>query len=81
VQPLELSRYDIRVNAVVPGYIETEMVLGLPADKREELPCHCPMGRGRQPGEVAEVVTFLLSNAVSYVQGQTIVVDGGLVHH
>ena len=78
---LEVSRYDIRVNAVAPGYIETEMVMGLPADKRQELLEHCPMGRVGQPEEVAEVVTFLLSDAASYIQGQTIVVDGGLIHH
>lgn len=78
---LELSRYGIRVNAVAPGYIETEMVMGLPADKRQELLQHCPMGRVGQPEEVAKVVSFLLSDAASYIQGQTIVVDGGLIHH
>ncbi len=76
-----MSRYGIRVNAVAPGYIETEMVMGLPADRRDQLLQHCPMGRVGQPEEVAEVVTFLLSDAASYIQGQAIVVDGGLIHH
>jgi 3-oxoacyl-[acyl-carrier protein] reductase len=77
---LEVSPYGIQVNAVAPGYIETEMVMQIAPDKRAALLEACPMGRLGTAAEVASVVSFLLSDAAAYVQGQTIVVDGGLIH-
>jgi 3-oxoacyl-[acyl-carrier protein] reductase len=76
----EVGRANIRVNCVLPGVIQTEMTAGMPAEMRKELIEQSAMKRIGQPEEVAEVICFLLSDAASYVQGASIVVDGGLVH-
>jgi 3-oxoacyl-[acyl-carrier protein] reductase len=75
---IESSQYDIRVNAVVPGAIETEMFTATPRERQQQLVAQCLLGRVGKPEEVAEVIVFLLSDAASYIQGQAIVVDGGL---
>ena len=77
---LEVARFHIRVNAVAPGFIDTDMVKSMPKEQLAVALEACPMGRLGEPEEVAKVVSFLLSDEASYVQGQTIVVDGGLVH-
>ena len=77
---LEVSPYNISVNGVAPGCIETEMFMKVPPDKRRKLIENCPLKRMGKPEEVAQVVCFLASDAASYIQGQTIVVDGGLIH-
>jgi 3-oxoacyl-[acyl-carrier protein] reductase len=76
----ESSPHGIRVNAVVPGIIETEMLAAVPSEQRRALIAQCPLQRAGTPEEVAEVVAFLFSDAASYIQGQAIVVDGGLAH-
>ncbi|HBA88198.1 MAG TPA: 3-oxoacyl-ACP reductase FabG [Geobacter sp.] len=70
----ETAKRKVLVNAVSPGFIETEMVAGLPMDKI--LPM-IPMGRIGAPAEVAEVVSFLCSDKASYITGQVISVNGG----
>lgn len=74
----ELGGRNIRVNAVVPGFIETDMSARVPRQiKQRNLERILPKRFG-QPAEVASVVAFLASDAASYIFGQTIIVDGGL---
>ncbi len=65
----------IRVNAVAPGWVETEMTAGTMPDESKEL---TPLRRNATPQDVAGVVNFLLSNQSNFVSGETITVDGGL---
>ena len=73
------ATYDIRVNAVAPGLIETEMIAGAEPELVEKLIGETPMGRIGQPADVASVVAFLLSDESSFITGQTLVVCGGRV--
>jgi 3-oxoacyl-[acyl-carrier protein] reductase len=75
----ELAPHGVLVNAVAPGLIETEMLGGLKPAVRERLLQGVALQRTGQPEEVARVVTFLASDAASYITGQTIAIDGGLV--
>lgn len=75
----ELAPKKIRVNAVAPGFIDTDMVAQLPADKYEERTAAIGMGRIGTPEDVANCVLFLASDLSRYVTGQVIGVDGGMV--
>jgi 3-oxoacyl-[acyl-carrier protein] reductase len=74
----ELGGKNIRVNSVVPGFIETDMSARVPRPIKQKNLEHIVQKRFGKPEEVASVVTFLASDAASYIMGQSIVVDGGL---
>lgn len=74
----ELAPYGIRVNAVAPGFIATDMIDRLPEDKKEEYLNTIPLKRFGTAGEVAEMVAMLAGPACTYMTGQVIVLDGGL---
>ena len=75
----ELAKRNIRVNAVAPGFIQTRMTDKLPDKVREKFLENIPMGRLGTVSEVAEVVSFLVSDKSSYITGQVIIVDGGMI--
>ncbi|NVM24578.1 MAG: 3-oxoacyl-[acyl-carrier-protein] reductase [Desulfobacterales bacterium] len=74
----ELATRDITVNAVAPGFIDTEMTEKLPAKAKEAFLAQIPMGRIGRPDEVAEAVYWLASEGATYITGQVIHVNGGL---
>lgn len=75
----ELASRNVLVNAVAPGFIETDMTAAMTPEARAALAGQIPLERLGTPGDVAGVVTFLASDLAAYVTGQTLVVDGGMV--
>lgn len=75
----ELGSRNILVNAIAPGFIETEMTDAMTADARSALNALIPLERLGKPADVAAVVVFLASDAAAYITGQVLVVDGGMV--
>ncbi|HBC92020.1 MAG TPA: beta-ketoacyl-ACP reductase [Pelotomaculum sp.] len=74
----ELCSRNITVNAVAPGFINTEMTAGLPEKVTEKLLAQIPMKRFGEPEDVAGLVVFLATDAAAYITGQTIAADGGM---
>jgi 3-oxoacyl-[acyl-carrier protein] reductase len=75
----ELGPFNIHVNAVAPGLIESEVVSKMPKEKVETIIKSSSLGRIGKPEEVAKVVLFLASEHSDYITGQTIIVDGGIL--
>jgi 3-oxoacyl-[acyl-carrier protein] reductase len=75
----ELASRNVLVNAVAPGFIDTDMTRALPEPQRETLISRIPLGRLGQGADVAHAVLFLASNLADYITGQVLVVDGGMV--
>lgn len=74
----ELKRYNIQVNSVVPGMVEGGISKGIPEDLKQDFIKHCAKGRAAKAEEIAEVACFLASDRSSYINGQNILVDGGI---
>ncbi len=75
----ELGRHKIRVNAVAPGFVGTEILRGMPDKVLRSMVEHTPIGRMGTPEDVAEAYVFLASDQASFVHGAVLSVDGGLV--
>jgi 3-oxoacyl-[acyl-carrier protein] reductase len=75
----ELGRFGIRVNAIAPGFVATEIVQAMPTRVLEGMVHHTPIGRMGLPEDIAEAYLWLASDAASFVHGATLSVDGGLV--
>ncbi len=75
----EFSQFNIRVNGIAPGFIETDMTKNISNIDRKKIYQSCLLKRFGKPHEVAEVVAFLASEKASYIQGQIIIVDGGVM--
>jgi 3-oxoacyl-[acyl-carrier protein] reductase len=75
----ELGKYNIRVNAVAPGFIATDMVKSIPEKILQSMVSHTPLGRMGQPEDIANAYVWLASDAASFVTGTVLSVDGGAV--
>ena len=74
----EVGPYNVRVNAIAPGYIDTDMVTGFKEAQKDEILKRIPLNRFGTAEEVAKVVAFVASDAAQYITGQVITIDGGL---
>jgi 3-oxoacyl-[acyl-carrier protein] reductase len=75
----ELGKYKIRVNAVAPGFIATDMVRAMPPKVLEAMVARTPLGRAGTPEDVANTYLWLASDQASFIHGAVISVDGGVV--
>ena len=75
----ELGKFKIRVNAVAPGFIGTEILRSMPQKVLDSMVGHTPLGRMGEPRDIAEAYVWLASDKASFVHGTTLSVDGGLV--
>ena len=75
---IDLGRRNIRVNAVLPGFVETDMTSELSPEMKEVLIDATPMGRLGTPNDIANAIVFLSSTKAAYITGQAIAIDGGL---
>jgi len=74
----EFGSRGITVNAIAPGFVDTDMTSGLKQDLREKAVAQIPLGRMGKPSDIAQAALFLASDASAYITGQCLVVDGGL---
>lgn len=76
---LEVAPYRMRVNAVAPGFIATDMVLPLTDEARKKIESDIPLGRLGEPADIGEVTAFLVSDLAAYITGEVVHVNGGLI--
>ena len=74
----EVIRKGVTVNAVSPGYVETEMVAAIREDVKQQIVAQIPAGRLGKPEEIAEMVNYLASDAAAYITGANLSINGGL---
>ncbi|MBA9077457.1 NAD(P)-dependent dehydrogenase (short-subunit alcohol dehydrogenase family) [Rufibacter quisquiliarum] len=74
---LELAKYGIMVNTILPGYIEPEMVTAVPQNIREQIVAQFPVGRLGYIEEVAKAVTYLISDKSGFITGSNLSINGG----
>jgi len=75
----ELGKFGIRVNAVAPGFVKTEIINAMPQKVLDGMVAHTPMGRMGDTADIAEAYLWLASDAANWVTGAVLSVDGGLV--
>jgi NAD(P)-dependent dehydrogenase (short-subunit alcohol dehydrogenase family) len=75
----ELGRHSIRVNAVAPGFTATEILNSMPAKVLDGMKARTPLGRLGQPEDIANAYLFLASDEASFISGEVLRVDGGMV--
>jgi 3-oxoacyl-[acyl-carrier protein] reductase len=75
---MEYARFNVQINAIAPGYIETEMFSDMDDGVKDKLRQTIPMKRLGHPEEIANMTAFMLSDACNYMTGQTILIDGGI---
>ena len=75
----ELGKYNIRVNAVAPGFIATDMVKSMPPKVLDQMAARTPLGHMGEPQDIAEAYVWLASDQAKFVHGAVLSVDGGLV--
>jgi 3-oxoacyl-[acyl-carrier protein] reductase len=75
----ELGRFGIRVNAVAPGFVATDILMAMPKKILDHMEAHTPLGRLGQPLDIANAYLFLASDEASYISGEVLRVDGGIV--
>jgi 3-oxoacyl-[acyl-carrier protein] reductase len=74
----ETAKRKITVNCVSPGFIDTDLIAGLPAERRAEYQKLVPLGRFGTPQEVADAVLFLASRQAAYITGSVLEINGGI---
>jgi 3-oxoacyl-[acyl-carrier protein] reductase len=74
----EVARFGVRVNAVAPGFIDTDMTASMDENARKKLYSQIPLGKPGTPKQVARAVLYLASEDASYITGQVLTMDGGL---
>lgn len=76
----ELGTYNILVNSICPGYVNTELTQkNVPQEEQIKIKATIPLGRFAEPDEIAQTVAFLISKNNTYITGQTIIIDGGFL--
>ncbi len=74
----EVARYNILVNSIAPGLVETDFAAGLPDVRMKDFEKFCPLARPGKPSEIANFALFIVSDLNSYMTGETVIISGGL---